>query len=129
MFLAFEDRRSDSPFVERVWRCHSHGGGGAFYSMAEGNLELVVTRLPSWVFVTLRGPVTKASRVECPPDGEWLAIRFRPGTFLPQLPTALLLNYNDLNCPTSGDRFWFAGRSWEIPSSAQFCSLATLAAL
>jgi hypothetical protein len=47
MFLAFEDRRSDSPFVERVWRCHSHGGGGAFYSMAEGNLELVVTRVPN----------------------------------------------------------------------------------
>jgi hypothetical protein len=52
----------------------------------------------------------------CPPDGEWLAIRFRPGTFLPQLPTALLINHNDLNCPTSGDRFWFAGRTWEIPS-------------
>jgi hypothetical protein len=116
MFMAFEDRLSDSPFVERVWRCHSHNGGGAFYSMAEGNLELVVTRLPNWVFVTLRGPVTKASRVECPPNGEWLAIRFRPGTFLPQIPTALLLNHSDLNCPTRGDRFWFAGRTWEIPS-------------
>jgi hypothetical protein len=67
MFLAFEDRRSDSPFVERVWRCHSQGGGGAFYSRAEGNLELVVTRVPSWVFVTLRGPVTKASRVDARP--------------------------------------------------------------
>jgi hypothetical protein len=116
MFLAFEDRPSDSPFVERVWRCHSHGGGGAFYSMAEGNLELVVTRVPGLAFVTLRGPVTKASRVECPPNGEWLAIRFRPGTFLPQLPTSLLLNHSDLNCPVSGDRFWFAGRMWEIPS-------------
>ena len=115
MFIAFEHRPSGSPFVERVWRCHSRLGG-AFYSMAEGNLELVITRVPGWVFATLRGPVTKACRVECPPNGEWLAIRFRPGTFLPQLPTALLLNHSDLNCPVSGDRFWFAGRMWEIPN-------------
>jgi hypothetical protein len=71
--------------------------------------------LPGWGFVTLRGPVTKAARVECPANGEWLAIRFRPATYLPQLPTALLLNHNDLNCPISGDRFWFAGQMWEVP--------------
>ena len=85
--------------------------------MAEGNLELVVTRLPGFTRVTLRGPVTRASLVDCPPQGEWLAIRFRPGVHLPLWPTTLLLDHNNLDLPVTGrERFWFAGWSWEIPS-------------
>jgi hypothetical protein len=76
MFLTFEDRRSDSPFIERVWRSHS-AAGGVFQSIAESNLELVVTRLPGLTRVTLRGPVTAPSMVDCPPNGQWFAIRFR----------------------------------------------------
>jgi hypothetical protein len=33
MFILFDDRPSDSPFIERVWRCHSERGG-LFYSIA-----------------------------------------------------------------------------------------------
>jgi hypothetical protein len=54
MFLTFEDRPSNSP-VERLWRSYSTTGG-PFHSMAEGNLELVVTRLGSFAQVTLWGP-------------------------------------------------------------------------
>jgi hypothetical protein len=116
MFLTFEDRPSNSPFIERVWRCHSTVGG-LFQSMAEGNLEFVVTRLPGLTRVTLRGPVTRATTVECPPNGQWLAIRFRVGTYLPRLPTALLLDHSNLDLPlTSDERFWFEGSAWEIPN-------------
>jgi hypothetical protein len=116
MFLTFEDRPSNSPLIERVWRCHSTAGG-VFHSMAEGNLELVVTRLPGLTRVTLRGPVTKATTVACPPNGQWFAIRFRPGTYLPQLSTALLLDHNDLDFPLCSERrFWFEGAAWEIPN-------------
>jgi hypothetical protein len=42
--LVFEaDRPSDSPYVERVWRCHSEDGG-SFLSIAECRSELVVAR-------------------------------------------------------------------------------------
>jgi Helix-turn-helix domain len=116
MFLTFEDRPSNSPFIERVWRCYSVAGG-KFYSMAECNIELVVTRLPGLTRVTLRGPVTKAAMVDCPPNGQWLTIRFRLGTYLPKLPTALLLDHSDLDLPLISDnRFWFEGSGWEIPS-------------
>jgi hypothetical protein len=116
MFLAFEDRPSPSPFIERVWRCRSLAGG-RFHSMAEGNLELVITHLPGLTAVTLRGPVTRASLVDCPPQGEWLAIRFRPGVHLPNQPTALLLDHNNLDLPVIGrERFWFQGWAWEIPA-------------
>jgi hypothetical protein len=100
MFLTFEDRPSNSRYVERVWRSYSTTGG-TFHSMAEGNLELVVTRLPGFSQVTLRGPVTQASTVDCPADGQWFAIRFRVGTYFRGLPTSQLLDHRSLHLPTT----------------------------
>jgi hypothetical protein len=115
MFLTFEDRPSGSPYVERVWRCHSTTGG-PFHSMAEGNLELVVTRLGGLAQVTMRGPVTRAASVDCPANGQWFVIRFRVGTYFPGLETARLLNHRDLHLRTTKDgQFWLGGDRWEIP--------------
>jgi AraC-like DNA-binding protein len=54
--------------------------------------------------------------VQCPPNGRWAAIRFRLGVYLPRLPTALLVDRNDMNLPVGSDgRFWFEGAAWELP--------------
>ena len=56
MFIHFDaDRASDSPFVERVWSCHSEHEG-VFQSVASPLSEIVFTRLHGRVMVTLRGP-------------------------------------------------------------------------
>ncbi len=117
MLLRFEQRLSDSPFVERVWRSFS-GAPGAFYSMAEPNLELVVARIgDAPPQVILRGPVTRASVADCPADGAWLGIRLRIGAFLPDLPTAGLLDHRSVVLPCAGaGRFWLGGRAWDIPT-------------
>ena len=115
MFITFEDRPSDSPFIERVWRCHSTGCG-RFLSVAEGHLELVVTRLAGLTTVTLRGPETRASTLNCPPNGQWAAVRFRLGVYMPQLPTHVLMDHRDVNLPVAADgSFWFDDSSWELP--------------
>jgi len=115
VLIQFDDRESDSPYVERVWRSRSRHGG-AFLSMAESNIELVVARLPDFLAVILRGPVSQGSLVECPPNGEWLAIRFRLGTYLPGIPTASLIDHRSMQLPTlPGGCFWFSGSAWEIP--------------
>jgi Helix-turn-helix domain len=115
LFLTFDHRPSTSRYVECVWRCRSEAGG-TFLSMAESNIELVITRLPDISAVTLRGPVTRATPVECPPHGEWLAIRFRLGAYFPRLPTSALLDHQDLQLPVHHrNHFWFSGLSWEIP--------------
>jgi len=116
MFIIFDaERPSDSPFIERVWRCHSEDGG-PFLSVASSHWEMVVTRLKGDTYVTLRGPETRAREVYCPPDGEWLAVRFKAGTFMPHLPIARLIDGQDLTVPASARHFRLDGSKWEIPS-------------
>lgn len=64
-FLIFEDRPSDSPFIERVWRSQSIRAG-TFLSVAASHCEIVIARHRGLVRVTLRGPETRATSAECP---------------------------------------------------------------
>jgi hypothetical protein len=116
MLLMFDQRLSDSPFVERVWRSYSTTAG-SFYSMAEPNLELLVAHMDGRTLVMLRGPVTKASVADCPPDGHWLGVRFRMGACLPGVSTGSLRDHRNLILPDAGHgRFWLGGRTWELPT-------------
>lgn len=115
MFLIFDDRLSDSPFVERVWRCHSERSG-RFLSVASSHWEMVVTRHRGKTTLTVRGPETKVTAIDCPAEGEWLGVRFKLGTFMPQLPVANLLDRKDVTLPEAGGRsFWLNGSAWEYP--------------
>jgi AraC-like DNA-binding protein len=115
MIIFDENRPSDSPFVERVWRCHSEGAA-PFLSIAASRCELVVTRLGGKVTVTVRGPETRATPLgDCPGDGEWLGILLKLGTFLPYLPTRTLVDA-EVNLPAvSRNSFWLFGSAWQLP--------------
>jgi hypothetical protein len=116
VFLVFEDRPSGSPYVERVWRCHSERAG-SFHSIASPHWEMAVTRHRGTTYLTIRGPETKATMCDCPSDGEWLGIRFKLGTFMPKLPVSRLIDRQDVDLPSlSGRSFWFEGDVWEYPS-------------
>jgi Helix-turn-helix domain len=115
MFLIFDDRPSDSPFVERVWRCHSERAG-TFLSIAASQWEMVVTRHDGKTTLTVRGPETSAATLDCPAEGEWLGIRFKLGTFMPHLPARNLLDRRDVTLPEATDQsFWLNGSAWEYP--------------
>ncbi len=114
-FILFEDRLSDSPFVERVWRCHSDRAG-KFLSVAASHFEMAVTRYRGKTFLTLRGPETKATTLDCPAEGKWLCIRFKLGTFMPQLLPGSLRNQRDVTLPDATRRsFWLNGSAWQYP--------------
>ena len=116
MFITFEDRPSDSPLVERVWRSHSERAG-TFLSMAACNWVMVVTRVAGRTSLTVRGPETRATPAECPAEGEWIGVHFKLGTFMPLLPTGTLRDRNDVTLPeASGRSFWLDGSAWEYPS-------------
>jgi AraC-like DNA-binding protein len=114
-FIRFEDRGSDHPFVEKVWRCHSERAD-TFLSVAANNFEMVVTRLGGKSTITLRGPETLASTMECPADGEWFAIRFKVGTFMPQFLPGCLRDHRNVSLPAAtGRSFWLNGSALEYP--------------
>src|SRR6266487_3823293 len=98
MIIFDEERASDSPFVERVWRSHSEGAD-PFLSIAVSRCELVVSRLEGKIGVTMRGPETRATPMgDCPGGGEWLGILLKLGTFLPHFPTRTLVDA-EVNLP------------------------------
>jgi AraC-like DNA-binding protein len=117
MLISFDNvRASDSPFIERVWSSHSERAG-MFLSVACIHWEMVITRLQGRSIVTLRGPETKPSEWHCPAHGEWLGIRFKAGTFMPQLPVHAVMDSPGVNLPQLSKRtFLLDGRKWEFPS-------------
>jgi AraC-like DNA-binding protein len=115
MFLIFEDRPSDSPFVERVWRCRSTQSG-RFLSVASPHWEMVVTHHAGTVTLTVRGPETRVTEIDCPADAEWLGIRFSLGTYMPRLPVTNLMDRNDVVLPNAvAFSFWLEGQTLEYP--------------
>ena len=113
--LVFEDRPSDSRFVERVWRSHSEDAG-PFQSIAACHWEMVVIRHEGKTSLNVRGPETKATTADCPAHGEWFAIRFKLGTFMPLFPPGNLCDRNDVTLPGASSRsFWLNGSAWEYP--------------
>lgn len=116
MLIVFEDRPSDSPVVERVWRSHSEGDG-PFTSVATCNWNMVVTRLRGRTVLTVRGPETRATTAHCPAEGEWVGIHFKLGTFMPGFMPWQLRDRNDVNLPAASERtFLLDGSAWEYPS-------------
>jgi AraC-like DNA-binding protein len=114
MLFTFEDRPSDSPFVERIWRAHSERAG-SFISVAASHWEMVVTRQNGETFLTVRGPETRATPLYCSADGEWLGIRFKLGSVMPHLPASHLVN-GAVNLPDAGRRsFWLHRSAWQFP--------------
>jgi AraC-like DNA-binding protein len=115
MIIIDEERASDSPFVERIWRSHSEGVH-PFLSIAVNHCELVVSRLQGKVTMTLRGPETKATPIgNAPAEGEWVGILLKLGTFLPHLPTSRLVD-GAVDLPTaSSNSFWLGGSNFQLP--------------
>ncbi|MCW5790441.1 MAG: AraC family transcriptional regulator [Polyangiaceae bacterium] len=113
--IVFEERLSDSPFVERVWRSHSERAG-TFRSIAASTFEMVVSRHGGRTSFTLRGPETRATLADLPPHGEWLGIRFKVGSFVPHLTPGSLADRRDVTLPDATARsFWLNGSAWEYP--------------
>lgn len=114
MDFVFDERDSDSPLVDTVWRTQSEWDG-SFISTAVNRWEMVVTTYNGHVTVTMRGPETKATHVDYPAEAEFFGIQFKPGAFMPHLPTMKLTN-DGVNLPeATNNAFWLHGAAWPLP--------------
>jgi AraC-like DNA-binding protein len=114
--LICEERPSDSPFVERIWRSHSEQAGN-FISMADSHWGMVVTKHGGRTILTVRGPETRATPAYCPANAEFFGIQFKAGTLMPHLPAKTLMDRQDLTLPeAAGQCFWLYGAVWQCPT-------------
>ena len=115
MSFIFDERPSDSPFVEKIWWAQSECSG-SFMSIAESHWEMVVTRYQDRATFTVRGPETIATPADYSPGFEFFGIVFKHGAFMPHLPLTNLLNRNDATLPeATSQSFWLHGSAWQFP--------------
>jgi AraC-like DNA-binding protein len=113
--IHIENRKADSPLIQTVWRSQSEQSG-PFLSIASNRMELVVARHEGKLYCSLRGPETRATVANVPPEGEWLGIQFKLGVLMPHLPTVQLVD-GDIVLPAACTRsFWLKGSAWEYPT-------------
>jgi len=116
MIFEFEERLSDSPFVERIWRAQSERTG-SFLSIAASHWEIVVSKYRGETAVTVRGPETRVTPMNVTLVGaEFFGIIFKLGTVLPYLPASALVD-GDVDLPDAPSKsFWLNGLVWQLPS-------------
>jgi len=116
MDLTCDERSTDSPFVERIWRNQSEEAD-PFISMADAHFSVVVTRYRDKTTLTVRGPETRATPATIFADAEFFGIQFKVGAFMPNLPPKLVMDRQDLSLPeATGKSFWLNGSVWPFPT-------------
>ena len=115
MFPHFEERRSDLPFVERIWMTQSECAS-SFTSISTVFWSMVISKWRGHITISLHGPETGATCKEFPTEGEWFGIAFKLGTFVPQISPSALIDGNIVLPGTSGRSFSLGHSAWQFPN-------------
>jgi AraC-like DNA-binding protein len=116
MGFMYEQRGSDSPYVETVTQGRTEGNGSVIRP-AECHWHLVIVKYMGHVQVLAVGPLTASGTVSWTAGAEILWIKFNLGTFMPHLPASVLLD-KETRLREAGSRtFWLKGSSWQLPTS------------
>jgi AraC-like DNA-binding protein len=115
MKFMFEQRATDAPFVESIWRTESEEAG-SFMSVATTQWQMVLSRHNGNTLLSVRGPETVARMADCPDNAEFFGINFTLGTFMPHLPTSELVDGEVHLQEAAFKSFWLYGSTWEFPT-------------
>lgn len=115
MSVIYDDRLPDTPFVETVWRTQALTDGCDIVS-ADMCWDMIVVCQDGNLRVSIWGPMTNSAHIPHTAGQEWLGIRFRPGTFLPHLCAAKMVNQGIMLPEATGKSFWLGSSVWECPT-------------
>jgi hypothetical protein len=112
--LLFENRPSDSPWVETVWTCTSDHVT-EMTSVAAASWGLVFWEQQGRPFAAVSGPETQTGTAPVPEGATFVGIEFAVGTSLRSVPTPDLVD-GGIELPDATRRaFWLDGVRWETP--------------
>lgn len=115
MSVIYEDRLSDTPFVETIWRTQAVSDGCDVVS-ADMCWDMLIVNQEGNTKVSVWGPMTKSARIPHTEGQEWLGIRFKPGTFIPHLSADKMVNQGIILPEATGKSFWLDSSTWECPN-------------
>jgi Helix-turn-helix domain len=111
----FEERPSDSPLVERIWRSHSERAG-SFTSISTIRWSMVISKCQGRIAISIHGPETGATCKDFPAELEWFGIDFKLGTFMPHIPPGSIMD-GCITLPEAADHsFWLGSSVWQFPN-------------
>lgn len=114
MSIIYEERPSDSPYVETI----THGrtaSDGSTIRPAECHWHMVLRRLNGNVELLVVGPWTNAGVVSWTEGAKLLWIKFKLGTFMPHLPPKDFRDVETILPGATSKSFWLNGSAWQFP--------------
>lgn len=114
MSFSYEERPSDSPFVDAIWRGHT-GQAGFRIAPAGGCWVMLIERQDRRVRLSVVGPMTRAMPMRYAGDVDFLVIKFKLGTFMPDLPARNLLDAETILPQAASQSFLLNGSTLQCP--------------
>lgn len=115
MSLIFEERQSDSPYVETVTQGYTAVSGSTIRP-AESHWHMVFVKVNGRTHSLAVGPWTTSGVASWGEGAEILWVQFSLGTFMPHRPTRKLLNA-EMNLPSAcHNAFWLHSSTWQLPN-------------
>ena len=100
MSVIYQERPSDSPFVQTIWQTQATSDG-ADVVVADSSWDMLVFQREGKLQLSVWGAMTQAQSIPHDEGSECLGIRFKLGTAMPHLQTHDLL---DAGAQRAGDR-------------------------
>jgi hypothetical protein len=115
MTVAYQEKLSDSPFVETVWQVQAISDGCDTVT-ADVSWDMLIFTQDGKNSVSIWGPMTRTRRIPHNKGDEALGIRFKLGTFTPHLAAEKMLNQGIFLPEATGKSFWLGSETWELPT-------------
>ncbi len=114
MSLIYEERLSDSPYVDNITWGHTVSDGSTIRP-AEISWHMVFVTVNGNVRPILAGPLSTSGIASWGQGADILWIRLKPGTYMPHLPPRNLKDKETLLPDASCKSFWLYSSTWEVP--------------
>ncbi|MBZ0283530.1 MAG: AraC family transcriptional regulator [Anaerolineae bacterium] len=115
MSLVYEERLSDSPYVELITQGRTIGSSSTVRP-SEIHWHMVFVKHNDHLQPLVVGPLTTSGTVNFIEGVELLWIKFKLGTFMPHLPVKNFLDAETAMPDASSKSFWLKGSAWQFPS-------------
>lgn len=115
MSIFYQERISDSPYIETIMYGQTVGDGSAIRPAESGWHMVFVRQIGYWRSLMV-GPWTSAGTTLWEKGGEILWIKLKLGVFMPHLPTRDFMDSEIYLPGASSNSFWLNGSAWQYPN-------------